>query len=313
MNRKNGMSHEKKRRYLFVFGMLILPLTQFAIFYVCLNFNSVLMAFQVGRKMDWSSGFPMYTDEILYGWGNFRAIITDQNGILSESLVNTLKYFALNLLILLPGSLFISFFLFKRILGYKFFRIVFFLPSIISAIIYVTGFTETIGMYGPIYEIIEKTGGKWRNWLIYPETATNTILFYSFWTGFGINMLLFQSAMSRIPAEILESGCIDGAGWIREMFVLAMPMIWPTISMTVLLAFTGIFTGGSIVLLFVTQGGESASISTISYWIFNKTQKESSGLLGDAAAAGLFFTVISMPLILAVRWLLNKIDPGVEY
>jgi len=186
-------------------------------------------------------------------------------------------------------------------------------PSIISAIIYVTGFTETIGMYGPIYEIIEKTGGKWRNWLIYPETATNTILFYSFWTGFGINMLLFQSAMSRIPAEILESGCIDGAGWIREMFVLAMPMIWPTISMTVLLAFTGIFTGGSIVLLFVTQGGESAGISTISYWIFNKTQKESSGLLGDAAAAGLFFTVISMPLILAVRWLLNKIDPGVEY
>ncbi len=312
--RNRAESKIRKRKFFFVYGMLFLPLLQFCIFYVWLNFNSILMAFQESYRLDWSGGFPKKTSEIIYGLGNFKAIFRDQGGILSVALKNTLYYFLMNILVTLPGSLLISYFLFKKVKGSAFFRVVFFLPSIISGIVYVASFTEIIGMYGPLYYLLKAFGGTWKNLLIYADTATPTILFYSLWTGFGVNMLLYQSGMSRIPGDVFESGKIDGVGWVRELFQIALPLMWPTISMTLVMAFTGIFTGGGIVLLFASQGGNSADISTIYYWIFAKTDAEgASGLLGDAAAVGLFFTLLSFPILALIKWITNKVDPQVEY
>ena len=308
------MARSRRKEIIFVWAMLVLPIVHFCIFYVWLNFNSILMSFQEGYEMEWVDGFPFLTGNIRYGFQNFLSIFQDKDGILTKILPNTLKYFGVNLLLMLPLSLIVSYFLYKKVPGNVFFRYVFFLPVIVSGIIYVTSFTEIIGMYGPVYNIMESLGLKWKNWLIYEDTATPTILFYTVWTGLGTNMLLYQSAMSRIPDEVMQVAKLDGVSWGRELFQLVIPMIWPTLSMTILLAFTGIFTGGGIVLLFATQGGSSGGIETIYYWLFYKTDNEgASSLLGDAAAVGLFFTLLSFPIMYAVKWVLGKLDPQIEF
>lgn len=313
-SKKQLLRRSKIKQTVFVWLMLALPIVHFCIFYVWMNFNSVLMSFQESYEMEWIDGFPYLTGRVKYGFLNFAAIFQDRNGILSKILPNTLKYFAVNLLLMIPLSLLVSYFLYKRVCGSSFFRYVFFLPVIVSGVIYVAAFTEIIGMYGPVYEILQALGIGWKNWLIYEESATSVILFYTVWTGLGSNMILYQSAMARIPEEIMQVAQLDGVGWARELFQLVIPMIWTTLSMTILLAFTGIFTGGGIVLLFATQGGASGGIDTISYWLFAKTDSEgASSLLGDAAAVGLFFTLLSLPIMCIVRLVLNKIDPEVEF
>ena len=145
------------------------------------------------------------------------------------------------------------------------------------------------------------------------KTATPTIIFYTVWTGFGINMLLYQGAMGRVPEEIIEAGKIDGITWWRELFSVITPMVWPTLSTTIVLQITGLFNSTGPILLFSQAGVVAGSYetSTLSYWIYAQTYSGTN--YNYPAAIGIFFTVVSFPIVLIVRWVFNKLDANVEY
>ena len=118
--------------------------------------------------------------------------------------------------------------------------------------------------------------------------------------------------MSRIPAEVIESAKLDGCGMWRELVSMVLPLMFPTIATVVVFTCTGIFSSSGPVLLMT--GGEFET-TTIAFWIFNNVRGDSFGGVSQynlVSAAGLFFTVIGVPLILLVRWLLEKVPP-VEY
>lgn len=301
----------KIRRNVFIAVMLGLPILHFCIFYIWLNFNSFVMAFNEGPEIIWDNGMISYGGDT-FGWNNFRRIFANESNILSVALVNTLLFFAVTVA-MVPVALLISYFLYKRITGFAFFRFVFFLPSIVTALIFVSAFSTFFERLGPVYKLCELFGWKWSVLLEDSMKGVFTILGYSLWVGLGVNMLLYQSAMSRVPEEVMQVGKLDGVGWCRELFQLIVPMIWPTLSMTLLLAFTGMFTGGNIVLLFNNEG-RLANLNTISYWIYARSGEGAADVdRNAAAAAGLVFTVIGFPILLFVRWLLNKLDPDVSY
>lgn len=108
------MARSRRKETIFVWAMLALPIVHFCIFYVWLNFNSILMSFQEGYEMEWVDGFPFLTGNIRYGFQNFLSIFQDKDGILTKILPNTLKYFGVNLLLMLPLSLIVSYFLYKK-------------------------------------------------------------------------------------------------------------------------------------------------------------------------------------------------------
>lgn len=202
---KSGSSKKRKRKkYLFVYLMLVPAIINFAIFYVGVNLNSFIMAFRQPVEMG-ENGF-IYQFSLI----NFRKIFTALTTPLDELHVgffNTLKYFASALLITLPLSYLTSYFLYKKMWGYKFFRIVFFLPSIIPAIVYVTVFQNMLNVSGPVGVLYQAIFGEQIPPLLTTaSTATNCIIFFTIWTGFGVNMLLYQGAMSRLPEEVLEAG-----------------------------------------------------------------------------------------------------------
>ena len=122
-------------------------------------------------------------------------------------------------------------------------------------------------------------------------------------------MLILGGAMVRVPVEILESARIDGSGTFREIFQMVIPLLWPTISTLLILQMTGIFGASGPILLFT--GGEYGT-STLAWWIFEKVKYSGSAAYNEVAAAGLVFTVIGVPVILAVRKLIEKLS-DVEY
>lgn len=298
----------RKGSSIFIFSMLIVPILWFLIFYVAVNANSILMAFKTLKGIS-ENGTKLFA----FSLDNFRQLfmeIDTPNSVIREAIANTLKYFSLNFFIILPTTYFVSYFLYKKIYGYKFFRVLFYMPSILSSVTMVIIFKNLIGSGGPVDNLMQSVfGTQLPPLLTNQEYATPTILAYCLWTGFGVNIILYQGAFQRIPEAIIDAGKIDGVPWFKELVLIITPMAWTTLSMTFILAMTGLFTGGGPILLFGTGGAYETY--TISYYIFS--QVYDNGVFNYPAAVGIFFTIYSLPIILGFRYVMNKVDPKVEY
>ena len=302
----------RKSKYIFVYLMVLAAVINFFIFYVAVNLNSIMLAFREFLGYD-----ENYVEQYAWSFGNFERMFKEfslPNSTVGVAVRNTLKYFASNVFLMIPASYLVSYLLFKKIRGYGTFRVIFFLPSIISAVVYVTVFKNFIQTFGPLYMLLEKLFGyELPPLLSDAKTATATIIVYTVWTGLGINMVLYQGAMKRVPAEVLESCEIDGGSWFHELFYIITPMVWPTVSMTIILAFTGLFNSSGPILLFSEAGTVAGAndTTTIAFFIFQKTQ--SGGALEYPAALGIFFTLVSIPIVIVVRAVFRRLDPEVEY
>lgn len=295
----------------FCYAMVSLAVIHFVIFYVIVNFNSIILAFKEFTGYD-----ENHIEQYVWSFANFKRFFEEiklPNSNMAIAVQNTLKYFLANILVTIPTSYLVSYLLFKKVKGYSVFRVIFFLPSVISAAVYVTVFKNFISVLGPLDVILSMFGYKLPALLSSPETATPTIIAYTIWTGFGINMILYEGAMQRVPKEVLEACVIDGGSWYHELFRVITPLVWPTLSTTIILAITGLFTSSGPILLFseagTVPGGNDTT--TIAFFIFQKTQQ--GGALEYPAAIGVFFTLVSIPLVVLVRKFFKKIDPEVEY
>ena len=296
------LANKKKKDYLFVAAMLLIPVIHFIIFWGGVNFNSILLAFQ---RLDRTTG------ELFYTFKNFESLIelfkTEE---LKNALVNTLLTAGFQILFLLPWGFFLTYFLFKKIPLHGFWRLFLFLPSILPAIFLTGIFNNAITQYGPIGQawellfnkpipdfFIDERYGKWG------------VLLYFFWTNFGGQFILFTGAMTRIPNEIFEAAKVDGAKMGTELFKIVLPLCWPTFSMLLILNIASVFTlTGPILLL--TRG--AADTKTISYWIFEQVNQPAPALY-IPSALGVACTIILFPIITLVRKGLGKIYADVEF
>lgn len=301
----------RKGMHLFCYSMVSVAVINFIIFYIGVNFNSIIMAFKEFTGYD-----ENYQEQYVFSFANFERFFREinlPNSNIAVAVRNTLKYFLANILITIPASYFVSYLLFKKVRGYAAFRFIFFLPSVISAVVYVTVFKNFITVFGPLDTILSIFGFKLPALLNSPETATSTIIAYTIWTGLGINMILYEGAMRRVPREVIEACKMDGGTWYHELFHIITPLVWPTLSTTLILAITGLFVSSGPILLFSEAGTVAGGndTTTIAFFIFQKTQQ--GGALEYPAAIGVFFTLVSLPIVVIIRKVFKWIDPGAEY
>ena len=301
------MENLKKRKVfnktnLFLLTMLAFPIAHFLVFWVSVNFESILMAFRM--EMNGSYYFTFAHFQRL-----FQEFSVEGSNIL-RYLWNTLLFFPAGTMIGLPLSLIFSYFLYKKIRFAGFFRVAFFLPSIISAVALTMLFKYLVATNGPINDLISKLGGQKIDFLGDPRYSIYTVLFYSVWVSFGYNIVLLSSAMSRIPESIMEALQIDGAGLATELFKFVIPLVWPTVSMLIILGVANLFTVIGPVLLLT---GGSNNTSTLALFIYNQVKYASENAYGYATAVGLFFSFIDLPLVFGIKYILEKVGADVEY
>ena len=293
----------KIKRAIFIIAMIIVPMMNFFVFYLYVNLNSILMAFRQ----------TTLTGETTFTLNWFKMVIESlfvQKDMLLY-LGNTMKYFAVSLLIIHPLTLAVSYFIYKKIFMYKFFRVMFFIPQILSAVVLTTLYKNIIGIEGPIAPIIGRMLGLEGipEFLTNSSYATPAIIVYCVWTGFGTSLILFLGAMARIPEDVIEAGELDGVSCFRELVSIILPLVWPTFTTLTVMTFMGIFTSSGPILLF-TKG--EADTTTIAYYIFQNVYF-GNGNKEYAAAVGLFFTVVSLPIILGVKTGMERWQDAIEY
>lgn len=292
---KKTLNSMKLRKAFFIVCMLAIPIVNLIVFWFYVNIDSILLAFQATQA---GGG-------IKWGFGNFSRFFGEFGVAGSElpaALKNTLIFFFANLLVTLPFSVALCYFLYKRITGYKAFRFIFYLPSIISASVYVVLFRYIIGSEGPVGLLFKSFGLKPLPFLSDSRYALGTILFYTVFTGFGGNIVMLSGAMSHIDESIVEAAKIDGASLSCEFFRIVIPLIWPTLSTLIILSFVGIFGASGPILLF-TEGANGTN--TLSYWLYAQVQRW--GVYNYPSAVGLFFTCIGAPIALFMRWVMGKV------
>ena len=302
MNILNKLKSRKTRRILFIVGMLSLPLLQWLVFFVYVNINTIRMSFQDLRP-NAPEGFSLV---------NYRNFFYDLSS--TKKFVYALRnsfLFGLNDLFLLFVSLGLAYFFYKKIRWSSFFRIIFFLPSIISIVIFITAYQNMFNM-GVIDTLLEGIGFK-----TLPDWFANTspwlvplIMLYCLWVGTGYNVLIMGGAMGNLPEDVMEYSRLEGVNYFNEFFRVVIPMIWPTVMVGVLGSITIMFTLFLQIDLMTVNGGTKGQAMTIAYMINGFVKSRD---LGRASTYVVIFTVIAIPLIVLIRKGLDKISAYFGY
>lgn len=302
------LSKQAKKR-IFIACMLSWSIAHFLVFWLYMNFNTILMTFQrfnvLTAKEEWY-GFVRY-ERI------FKDMFLGQDIFLKNSLKNSLLVFPVNNLIILPLSFIASYFLFKKVPFSNTFRVIFFFPSIVSIIVLTMSFRFMFHTdFGTFSMLLKKVFG------ISPDyfssmspTAIPMVFIFCVWAGLGYNIILMSGAMARIPTDILEYGSLDGVGPFRELIMIILPLIWPTLSTLIILNTLGVF-GFFIqpMLLIGPDGGYMGNGSTVALRVMYFIK---AGAGNEAAAIGLMFSIFGVPFIMLFKWALGKISADVEF
>lgn len=288
-------------RRIFLICVFTYPIIHFLVFWLYTNISAIALAF-VDRAGRWNN-----FDNFIWVFKNITS--SDPRINMTLALKNTLTWWSFGLIVELPLAFICSYFFFKKIMGFKFFRVVLYMPAIISTVVMVGVFIKFVQTGGPLSVIYSKIFGKEMPELIYSsERAMKTMLVYSLWNGYGTAIILFSGGLMRIPEEVLESGRLDGAGLFREAVSIVIPMIWPTITTQVILSVAGMLSASGPVLLFTNGDYNTTTLSFMifqQYFEFNQIER--------AATMGLTITCLSLPIVFFSRFLLAKIQQDVEY
>lgn len=292
-----------RKQFLFLIAITAVPLVQFAIFYVGVNLNSILLAF---RYYSFDTGYSFA------GFGNFERVFYEiaNNALYKTMFVNSLITYVVYVGVGITLALLFSYFIYKKMPLAGVFRIVLFLPSIISSVIMVLlfkYFTESAipTLLNNFFDI-EMSG-----FLSTTKTAQPVLLFYMVWAGFGPQVLMFTGAMNNISDAVVESAQMDGITPVKEFVFITVPLIWPTFVTFMVVSVAGIFTNQLNLYSFFGTGA-TTSLWTFGYYLYHQASMSNLPEYPFLAAVGILFTLIAVPLTFLVRWLLEKFGPSAD-
>lgn len=285
----------------FILSFTIVPVLSFLIFYVYVHLDSFVMAFQKPEngKLVFCGleNFTYVFDRIIHG----STVETDN---LQLAFINTFKTFGVQV-IMFPVGLFVSYFIYKKIWGYRTFRVLFYLPSIVSSVVTSFFFLELMSASSFFPRILEKLyrlDYSLSNPLTDSDFANKMIFFNIIWMSFPGNLIIWGGTFSRIPDSVIESARLDGVNSAQELFRIILPLVWPTLVLMVTLQVAGVFgASGNVFLL--TGGGYGTQ--TVSNWMYMKVLQSANPLgsrsLYQVSAMGLLLTVVSCIIAFFVR------------
>ncbi len=306
------MSKAKKRfvdkKLLFYCCLIAFPLLQYIVFYLYVNFNSIVMAFSSYDKVNNVSTFVGFQNFVHVFNEFFRSNESVNFGIRFR---NSVVDYLIKTVVGTGGALFFSYYIYKKKIGGGLFKVILFLPQVIPGIVLTSiyRFSVDTGIVS-IYNTLVPEGSRIVSLLSDAQTVYGTVLFYALFISFGTQTMMYLGAMNKINPSITEAGMLDGVSYMREFISITLPCIFSTISTFLVVGLTAIFTS-DLGLYSFFSGNAPGEAQTLGYYLFrltngNKTNRAEWPFI---AAIGIIFTVIVAPITIGLRNLMAKFDP----
>ncbi len=303
---------ENKRKALFSLIMLAIPILHFLVFYLYINLSSFSLAFKKYEIVEGTglvSSFAKFDNfkdafNLLFsasGWGKIK---------------NSLIFESVNLFLVTPLTLIFAFYIYKKAFMGKFFKVMLFMPYILSEIIVATLYKYMTNNIIP-YIMQSWFGVEIPQLLADAKTQMATAIVFNIIMWFGINSLIYSSAMEDVNISMSEAAQLDGANVAQEFIYVTVPTIFPTIVTLFIVALAAVFTDQfrMLSLFYYLPGG----LDNMGFYLYMQASRAdvipngaADLTYGALSAMGLLLSFIVIPVTLVTRHLLNKYGPRAD-
>ncbi len=269
----------------FVFACVAPAVILFAIFMVWPTFNVFrLSLFQ-------RSTFN--PQETFIGLKNFQMLLKDAAFIRSMQnmllLIVMVTIFTMGTALIFAGIL-----TREKLRGQDFFRIVFYIPNILSVVV-ISGIFSAIyapddtGMLNSILRLFGGENVAWKG----EQNVMTSIVIAMVWQAIGYYMVMYMSSMAAVPESLYESAGLDGANRIAQFFQITIPLIWTNIRTTLTFFVISTINMAYLFVTAMTGGGPNRASNVALFYMYE--QKNKSGY-GYAMAIGVVIFLVSFGL-----------------
>ncbi|MCI6157623.1 MAG: sugar ABC transporter permease [Peptoniphilaceae bacterium] len=229
------------------------------------------------------------SNETFVGLSNFKKLMADPNFI--RSMQNTiLLIVVVTLVTFFFALLFAGILSREKVKGENFFRIIFYIPNILSVVVISAIFSAIYdtrnGMLNGLLSLLRGDAVQilWKG----ESTVMFSLIVAMVWQAIGYYMVMYMASMASVPESLYESASLDGASKMQQFFQITIPLIWTNIRTT--LTFF-IISNINMAFLFVkamTSGGPNGASEVALSYMYKQAYTNSSYGYGMAIGALVF-------------------------
>ena len=277
-----------------------------------LSLYAIFVLFPIVQAVHYSffkwNGLTPLTDFV--GLANYQRALAEP--VFQGAVQHNVFVIVLSLIVQIPFALGLALILSRKFRGRAVLRLVFFAPYVIAEVI--TGVVWSLllqpsGLADGLLHAIG-LGSLYQPWLADPNTVMLAMFFIISWKYFGFHMILLLAGLQGIPREIEEAALIDGAGRWQAFRYVTLPLIGPTLRVSVFLSVIGALQLFDLVWV-MTGGGPLTSTTTMAVNMFKSGFEEQQMGYGSALAVLLFLCALVVALLYQRFVLRRDIDGAV--
>ena len=225
------------------------------------------------------------------GLNNFKILMEDTNFF--RSFQNTVLLIAIVTIVTMALSLIFAAILSReKIKGQNFFRIIFYIPNILSVVVISAIFSA---IYDPNNGLLNSIIGIFRGsektpilWLGDQKLVIYSLVISMIWQAIGYYMVMYMASMASVPESLYESANLEGAGRIRQFFSITLPLIWTNIRTTLTFFVISSINISFLIVKALTNGGPDGATEVFLSYMYKQAYTNSSYGYGMAIGVVVF-------------------------
>lgn len=276
--------NKKKERRRFIILCLAPAVILFGVFMILPTLNVFWMS-----TLKWGG---LSADKTFVGFNNFVLLMQDMNFI--RALQNTILIIAVVTVITMAVAiLFASILVREKIKGQNFFRVIFYIPNILSVVVISSIFSAIYdpsenGMINSVLMLFKPESWETVKFLGDQSIVIYAIIGTMIWQAIGYYMVMYMASMSSIPEHLCEASALDGAGKIKQFFSITLPLIWDNIRTTLTFFIISTINLSFLFVKVMTSGGPDGASETVLSYLYKQAYNNASYGYGMAIAAVVF-------------------------
>lgn len=231
------------------------------------------------------------------GFENFRKLFQDTKFL--QAFQNTLLLIVVVSVVTITLALAYAAILSRtRLKGQNFFRIVFYIPNILSVVVISAVFSAIYdahnGLLNAILALFKGPGAQPVYWLGNQKLIIYSLAGAMIWQAIGYYMVMYMASMAAIPESLYESAGLEGAGSLTQFFHITLPLIWTNLRTTLTFFIISSINMSFMFVKVMTDGGPDGSTEVFLSYMYKQAYTNST--YGYGMAIGVVIFIFSFAL-----------------
>lgn len=240
------------------------------------------------------------------GFENFKTLMGDQSFL--QAMQNTILVIVLVMLCtIVLAVLFAALLNRGTFKGKNFFRVIFYIPNILSIVV-IAGifgaiYNPSTGLLNTFLEAIH-LDGLVHQWMGEPKIVLYSVIFALVWQAIGYYMVMYMASMAAIPEDLYEAASLDGSSQIHTFFTVTLPLIWNNIRTTLTFYIISTINLSFLFVQIMTDGGPNGKTEVALNYMYK--QAYGAGVYGYGMAIGVVVFIFSFVLAAVVNKITDR-------